>query len=107
MNRFRRTPAHRAAPPGTSQPPATQRKLQPPHSASQPGRDNFARRFIQDVAAAATVAIGQNWPAPATANYRQHMMTAAYPLPHTIQVCIPGVSISVNWTPLSFSQDLN
>src|SRR5581483_5085839 len=26
---------------------------------------------------------------------------------HTIQVCIPGVSISVNWTPLSFSHDLN
>jgi len=61
MNRFRRTPAGRVVPPGTSQPPATQRKPHPPHPASGPGRDTFARRFIQDVAAAATAAAGQNW----------------------------------------------
>jgi hypothetical protein len=33
--------------------------------ASRPGRDSFASRFIQDIAAAASVATGQNWPAPA------------------------------------------
>ena len=32
--------------------------------ASRPGGDGFAGRFFQDIAAAASVATGQNWPAP-------------------------------------------
>jgi hypothetical protein len=43
---------------------------------------------IQDLAAAATVAAGQNRPAPATANPRRPSITTPFPRPHTIQLCI-------------------
>jgi hypothetical protein len=43
---------------------------------------------IQDPAAAVTVAAGQNWPAPATANTRRRTITMPRLLPHTIQLCI-------------------
>jgi hypothetical protein len=43
---------------------------------------------IQDLTAAATAAAGQNRPAAATANPRRRSITASFPLPHTIQLCI-------------------
>jgi hypothetical protein len=43
---------------------------------------------IQDLAAAATLEAGQNWPAPATANSRRRTITTPRLLPHTIQLCI-------------------
>jgi len=42
----------------------------------------------QNLAAAATVAAGQNRPAPAPANPRPPAITAHLPRPHTIQLCI-------------------
>jgi len=86
--RIRRRAARRATPPGTGQPPATQHKPHRPHPASWPGRDGFAGQFAPDVLAAATMAAGQNRPAPATANRRRRTTTTARPLPHTIQLCI-------------------
>jgi hypothetical protein len=51
---------------------------------------NLSKRggSIRDLAAAATLEAGQNWPAPATANTRQRTMAAPGLLPHTIQLCI-------------------
>ena len=86
--RIRRRAGRRATPPGTGQPPATQHKPHRPHPASWPGRDGFAGQFAPDVLAAATMAAGQNRPAPATANRRRRTTTTARPLPHTIQLCI-------------------
>jgi len=84
--RIRHTPARRATPPGTGQLPATQCKPHRPHPAREPARDGFARRFIQDLAAAAGV--GRHRPAPATENHRRHTMTTPFPQLHTIQLCI-------------------
>jgi hypothetical protein len=67
ITRIRRALTRRASLPGAGQPPATQRKTRRPHRVRRPGRDNFAGRFSLDVAAAATVAVGQHWP-PAPAN---------------------------------------
>jgi hypothetical protein len=58
-----------------------------PHPASRPGRYGFAGRFIQDIAAAATVPAGQQWPAASTAPPRRRAMTAPRP-PRTLQLCI-------------------
>ena len=66
MNRIHRPLARRAGPPGRAEPPVRQPPGQRPHPASRPGRDGSAGRFIQDIAAAASVAAGQHWPAPAT-----------------------------------------
>ena len=51
-------------------------------------RDGFAGRFTQDMAAAAGVAAGQHWPAPATTRPRRRPMTGPRLQPHTIQLCI-------------------
>jgi hypothetical protein len=59
-----------------------------PHPASRPGRNGFAGRFIQDIAAAATVAIGQHWSAPSTTMPQWSTMIAPRLRPHTIQLCI-------------------
>jgi hypothetical protein len=40
------------------------------------------------MAAAATAAAGQNWPASATANPRRRAIPTPRLLPHTIQLCI-------------------
>lgn len=48
--------ARRASPSGTGQPQASQLQSHRPHPARRPGRGGFAGRFIQGVAAAATVA---------------------------------------------------
>jgi hypothetical protein len=42
---------------------------------------------MQDVAAAANVAVGQNWPAPTAAvSWRRALVTRG-PLPRTVQLC--------------------
>ena len=58
-----------------------------PHPASRPDRDGFTRRFIQGIVAAANVAAGQNWAAPA-ATMSRRTKTARRLRPHTIQLCI-------------------
>jgi hypothetical protein len=45
-----------------------------------------AGRFIQGIAAAASVAAGQNWAAPAATMPRPRTMAALRP-PHTVQLC--------------------
>jgi len=57
-----------------------------PHPASPPG--GFAGRFIQDIAAAASVAAGQNRAAPAATTPRQRTITMPRLSPHTVQLCI-------------------
>jgi hypothetical protein len=57
--------AHRSSDDRTRRHAEAQRQPQgePPHPASQPGPDGFAGRFIQNTAAATSVAAGQNQPA--------------------------------------------
>jgi hypothetical protein len=45
-------------------------------------------QIIQDMAAGASVAVGQTRPAPATANSRWRRIPVPRLLPHTIQLCI-------------------
>ena len=88
MRRIRRTLARRASPPGTGEPHASQPSGQGPHLASRPGRDGFAARFIRDLAAAVSVAAGQNRPAPTATMTRRRAITTPRLLPRTIQLCI-------------------
>jgi hypothetical protein len=53
-------------------------------------RDGFPGRFIQDIAAAAGVAAGQHWPAPATTRPRRRPKTGPCLRPDPIQLCIHG-----------------
>jgi hypothetical protein len=55
-----------------------------------PGRDGFPARLIQDVAAAADVAVGHHVARPVTATTasRRRALTAPRLLPRTVQVCI-------------------
>ena len=70
-----------------------------PHLASPPGCYGFTGGFIQDIAAAASVAAGQNWAIAAmvaagqtrpagVATTPRRRMKAALRLPHTVQLCI-------------------
>lgn len=91
MNRIRRarwTLARRTSPPGTGELQTSQPQGQEPHLAGRPGRDGPAARFIQDLAAAASVAASQHRPAPPTTTSRRRTITAPRLLPHTIQLCI-------------------
>jgi hypothetical protein len=72
---------HRADPQG-------QRQGERPHTASRPCRDGFAGGFIQDIAAAASVATGQNRAAPPATMPRRRLVTAARLWPRTVQLCI-------------------
>jgi hypothetical protein len=87
IRRLCRAVAGRPSAPGRAGPPTGRAKICQPHPARRPGRDGFAGRFIQDVAAAVNVATGQNWPAPTAATSRRRTMTAPGPLPHTGQLC--------------------
>ena len=80
--------AHGASPPGTGDPRASQPSGQEPHLVSRPGGDSLVGRFIQHVAAGATVAAGQNRPAPATTHSRWRTIMTPRLLPHTVQPCI-------------------
>jgi hypothetical protein len=84
----RRTLARGASPHGTGEPRASQPEGQGPHLASRPGRDGLAARFIQDMAAGASVAADQDRPGPTTANSRWRAITMPRMLPRTIQLCI-------------------
>ena len=48
----------------------------------------FLNPFVQDVAAAAAVATGQRWPAPAITTSPRRTITVPRLLPRTIQLCI-------------------
>jgi len=58
------------------------------HPATRPGRNGFAGRFIQDMAAAASVATGQHRPAPSATMPQRRTMIAPRLRPRTIQLCI-------------------
>lgn len=79
MSRIRRirrgTLTRRASSPGPGEPYSRQPAGQEPHLASRPGSDGLAGRSIQHVAAGASVAAGQNRPAPATTNSRRRTIT--------------------------------
>ena len=47
----------------------------------------FVDQVIQDVAAAASVAVGQNRPAPTATMSRRSAMATPRLLPHTVQLC--------------------
>jgi hypothetical protein len=59
-----------------------------PRIRRRPGRRGFAGRFIQGIAAAASVATGQNRTAPPATMPQRRMMTAPRLRPHTVQLCI-------------------
>jgi hypothetical protein len=104
MNRIRRICrwlARLAGPAGIVELRASHLTGLPAPRASRSGRDGLAGRFIQDVAAAADVAVGHQlgrpahgsrpaaggrWPATSTTASRR-TMTAPGLLPHTVQLC--------------------
>jgi hypothetical protein len=104
MNRSRRICrwlARLAGPAGIVELRAGQLTGPPASRARWSGRDGFAGRFIQDVAATANVAVGHQlgrpahgsrpaavgrWPTTTTTAYRR-TMTAPGLLPHTLQLC--------------------
>ena len=88
IRRARRTSGREASPPGSGEPPSPQPTGQEFRPVSRPGSDGLAPRFIQDIAAAASVAVGQSRPAAPTANSRRRTMTMPRLLPHAIQLCI-------------------
>jgi hypothetical protein len=88
IRRVRRSLARRASSPGTSEPHASQPQSQEPQLASRPRRDGLAGRFTQDLASAASVAVGQNRSAPAATASRRRTITVSRLLPRTIQLCI-------------------
>ena len=88
IRRVRRSLARRASSPGTGEPHASQPQSQEPQLASRSGRDGLAGRFTQDLAAAASMAAGQNRPAPAATASRRRSISMSGLLPRTIQLCI-------------------
>ena len=88
IRRVRPTLARKASPPGPGEPPSRQPAGQESRLASRPGSDGLAARFIQEIAAAASMAAGQTRPAPPATNSRRRTMTMPRLLPHTIQLCI-------------------
>jgi hypothetical protein len=59
-----------------------------PRIRRQPGRRGFAGQLIHNIAATASVATGQHWPAPAATLPQWCMMIAPRLPPHTVQMCI-------------------
>jgi hypothetical protein len=68
--------------------PQRQPQGERPHPASGPGGNGFAGRFIQDIAAATSVATGQNRPAPPATMPQRRAMITARRWPRTVQLCI-------------------
>jgi hypothetical protein len=64
-----------ASPPGTGEPNSRQPNDQEPHLVSRPESDGLAGQFLQRVAAGASVAAGQDRPAPTTTNSRRRAIT--------------------------------
>jgi hypothetical protein len=52
------------------------------------GRVGFAGQFIHDIAAAASMAAGQRWPAPTATKPPRSMTIAPRLRPRTVQLCI-------------------
>ena len=88
IRRARRASARRAGPSGPGEPPSRQPAGQEPRLVSRPGSDGLAALFIQDIAAAASVTVGQAGPAPSTANFRRRTIPTPRLRLHTIQQCI-------------------
>jgi hypothetical protein len=88
IRRVRRTLAGWASPPGAGEARARQPGGHQPHLVSRPVSDGPAGRFIQQAAAGASVAAGQERPAPAATSSRRRTMTIPRLLPHTFQLCI-------------------
>jgi len=91
MNRIRRlcrSLIRPARPPGTGEPRASQLHGQGPVLACGPGHDGLAAWFSEDLAAAASVAAGQDRPAPTITSSRWRTRTTLRLVPHTIQLCI-------------------
>lgn len=86
--RGRRALARWARPPGTGEPQSRLARGREPLLAIRTGRTGVAALFIQDLAAAAGVAAGQNGPAPPTTRSRRRTLTTHRLLPRTIQLCI-------------------
>ena len=84
----RRALARRASPPGTGEPQPKPAKGRVPLLAIRPGRAGAAALFIQDLAAAANAATGQNWPTPPATSSQRRAPTTHRLLPRTIQLCI-------------------
>jgi hypothetical protein len=80
--------ARRTSPPGPAEPRTPQPLGQESHQANRPGDDSSTRRFVQPVAAAASVAADQHWPTPTATGFRQRTTTVLRLLPHTIHLCI-------------------
>ena len=68
--------------------PRGQRQGERPHPVGRPGPSGFAGRFIQDIAAAATVATGQSRAAAPATMPRRRLMIAPLLRPRTVQLCI-------------------
>jgi hypothetical protein len=85
--RVRRTSARWTGPPGMGEPHSRQPNGQEPHLVSRLGSDGLAAWFTRHVAVGASVAAGQNRPAPTTTNSRRTKTTSRL-LPHTIQLCV-------------------
>ena len=79
--------ARRARPPGTGEPRSRLAKGRMPLLAVRPGRAGAAALFIQDLAAPANVATGQNWAAPPATSSPRRTITRHRLLPRTIQMC--------------------
>ncbi len=88
IRRARRTSARRAGLPGPGEPSSRQPTGQEPRLVGRPGSDGLAAGYIQDIAAAASVTVGQARPAPSTAHSRRRTIPTPRLRPHTIQLCI-------------------
>jgi len=84
----RRTLARQASSPGTGGPQVKPAKGQEALLAIRPGRDGVAARFIQVLAATASMAVGQDKPAPTITNSQRRTITTHRLLLHSIQLCI-------------------
>ena len=88
IRRVRRTLTCRASPYGTGEPHSRQPNGQEPRLVSRPGSDGLAGRFIQHLTADASVAVGHNRFAAATASSRRRTIPMPRLLSHTIWLCI-------------------
>ena len=88
IRRVRRSLARGSARLAPGEPRASQLHGQGPVLASGPGRDGLAAWFREDLAPGASVAAGQDRPAPTITSSRWRTRTTPRLVPHTIQMCI-------------------
>jgi hypothetical protein len=80
--------AGRASPPDTGQPHAGQLNTHRPRRARRPGRDGFAARVTQDIAAFTAMTADENLLDLGNATSRRRTLTVPRLLPRTIKLCI-------------------